>query len=420
MRINLRVEIEAMSICSDLLVWRLKLRPVAWAMVLTLWSVCSNDVQAQSTEAEPAPVVTFLSHRTGTNLLYTMNGDGREIRPIFGGLIKDVPTVGEGVALYREPHWTRQSPNGKYFASWVYEKGRPYAKYQGESRAMLWAGDIAGTWTRVVNPDCTEEFAWAPDSERIAMSILSRDHSKGFFQSGKPRSTEVVIAGIDSSNVDYVLEQHGTWLTEDWSADGSRLLLTHREADAGLENERCDLLEFRVADAIRARNSADGGVSARGSEWTAKKAADYLVKVPGDLRGLRVNCARYSPDGKTIAVLAEDPMNLFAPNDVADDELGRERMKRLLGKLLVVDRSSGQVQKIADYKDGIRGPICWTGDGAAVLFSRYLAKDDDREKTLADKEHGLSIWSIDRDGKNARFITTGWSPDCGRDKPGHQ
>ena len=44
-------------------------------------------------------------------------------------------------------------------------------------------------------------------------------------------------------------------------------------------------------------------------------------------------------------------------------------------------------------------------------FSRYLPKGDDREKMAKDKEHGLAIWSVHKDGRGARFVTTGWSPD---------
>jgi len=102
-----------------------------------------------------------------------------------------------------------------------------------------------------------------------------------------------------------------------------------------------------------------------------------------------VNFARYSPDGKRIAALAYDPKKMFAPNEVADDELGRGRMMRTLDKLLIIDRASGETRTIADYHDGTRGPICWTPDGSAVFFSRYLPKDDNRERTLSDKEHGL-------------------------------
>lgn len=48
--------------------------------------------------------ITFVSHRTGENLLYRMRPDGSECQPIFGGPIADAPGVGEGMSLYREPH----------------------------------------------------------------------------------------------------------------------------------------------------------------------------------------------------------------------------------------------------------------------------------------------------------------------------
>lgn len=375
---------------------------------------CAAQVR---TDAAPRakPLITFLSHRSGRNLLYTMRPDGSEIKPIFGGEIKDVPVFTAGVTLARVPHWTRQSPNGLYFASWAYDQGLPDDKYRGESRAMLWVGSMDGKWARILDPDCTEEFAWSPDSSRLAFSILSKDTNRGYLQVKNVHSTEIAIARWDASNFDYVLERRGTWLVEDWSIDGDRLLLSYHGNNLNPKDEHIELFEFRLVDALAARRTAGFELAARGNEWAAKSAGDYLEKVRCELGGLSVNCARYSPGGKTIAVLAEDPKNLFAPNEVADDELSRGKMQRLLGKLFVVDRMSGEARKIADYADGMRGPICWTSDGSAILFSRYLAKDDKREKTLDDKEHGLSIWSIDRDGANARFITTGWSPDCSRD-----
>ena len=344
-----------------------------------------------------------------------MNSDGSSIKPIFGGPITDAPVFTESVSFHRQPHWTRQSPNGRYFASWSYDIGLPVDKYQGESRAMLWVGGIDGKWARILTPDCTEEFAWSPDSTRLAFSILSKDTNRGYFQAKNDHSTEIAIARLDGSNFDYVLEQRGTWLVEDWSIDGDRLLLSCHGNDPSPEEQHIELFEFLLVDALAARRRAGFESVARGNEWTAKSASDYLQKVCCQLGGLSVNDARYSPDGKAIAVLAEDPKKLFAPNEVADDELSRGSMQRLLGKLFVVNRAIGKARKIADYADGMRGPICWTPDGSAILFSRYLAKDDDREQTRRDKEYGLAIWSIDRDGNNARFITTGWSPDCPRE-----
>jgi Tol biopolymer transport system component len=341
-----------------------------------------------------------------------MNPNGSGIQRIFGGPMTDGPVFTEGISLYRNPHWTRQSPNGLYFASWAYDAGLPADKYQGEMRAMLWVGGMDGKWARILSPDCTEEFAWSPDSTRLAFSILSKDTNQGYFQAKNDHSTEIAISRLDGSNFDCVLEQRGTWLVEDWSIDGDRLLLSCRGDDPKLEQEKVQLFEFRLTDALVARRRAGFESVARGHEWTAKSASDFLQKVNCELDGLTVECARYSPDGKQLAILAADPKKLFAPNELGDDDLSRGRMLRLLGKLLVVDRASGKVNRIAEYPDGIRGPICWSSDGATILFSRYLPKDDDRERFSAEKEHGLSIWSVDRDGKNARFITTGWSPDC--------
>lgn len=93
-----------------------------------------NLLIAQDTEAnkiELADQVTFISHRSGKNLLYRMSIDGSDVKPIFGGALKDIPVLNSDVLLYREPHWSRQSPNGEYFLSWAYDKGLPYSKYQG-------------------------------------------------------------------------------------------------------------------------------------------------------------------------------------------------------------------------------------------------------------------------------------------------
>lgn len=373
-----------------------------------------HSLHAQTeTVARSEPVVTFLSHRSGGNILYTVKPHGADVRPIFGGPIEGLPSFTHGVTLVREPHWTRQSPNGKYFASWVYEKGQPYSKYQGALRPMLWVGDLDGKWTRIVNPDCGEEFAWSADSRKIAFSILSSDHNRGFFQP-KVQSTQICMSGIDGSNMDFVLEQKGIWSVQDWSPDGQRLLLLHRENRIPLKESTSALYEFRLTDALDARAKAEVGTHPD-SEWGAKKASDYLERTRHTLAGLVVDDARYSPDGKTLAILAYDPQNMFAPNLVADDEFGRMRMMRLLCKLATLDKSGGSSEIIADYADGIRGPICWSHDGTEILFSRYLPKEDDREKFRVDKQHGLAIWSIRHDGKNARFITTGWSPDCSRD-----
>jgi hypothetical protein len=367
---------------------------------------------AQNSEAESGDVLTFLSHRSGYNQVYTSQPDGGNPRAFFGGPIADIPSFDNSYTMFREPHWTRQSPNGKYFASWVYETGKPSSKIQGVARPMLWVGDIGGTWTRTVNPDCHEEFAWSPDSKQLAFSILSTDHYRGSLQN-RPTTTEICISGIDGSDFTCVLEQYGKWFVLDWSPDGTRLLVQRRDFGQRAEDLTSDLFEFRLADTSKARKRDKKDFDAK---WIVIDAPTFLDPIELDLHGMQFSDARYSPTRNELAILIYDPKNMYAPNLVADDELGRGRMMRLLGKIQVFDLDNNKPRKVADYNNGIRGPICWSPDGNEILFSRYLSKDDDREKFSTAKEHGLAIWAVGRDGTNARFVTTGWSPDFPRNE----
>lgn len=377
-------------------------------------SIASFVLAQESNSQSSETWLTFLSHRSGHNLLYVSQQDGTSPKPIFGGPIGDVPSFDKSYTMFRDPHWTRQSPNGKYFASWVYEKGEPYSAYQGELRPMLWVGDMAGSWTRIVNPDCHEEFAWAPDSKQLAYSILTKpDRYRGLLQK-RLETTEVMVSGIDGSNTECVLEQHGLWIVLDWSPDGERLLIACRKSGQQLEDGTSALFEFRIKDAMTARNGGQFDVN-----WPISGALKFLIPVEFDLGGLQFVGARYSPTRNEIAVETYDPKNMYGPNRLADpnNEFERAHMMRLLGKIHVLDLNSKALRKVADYEEGILGPICWSPEGNEILFSRYLPKEDDREKMPQTKEHGLGIWAIGRDGQNARFLTTGWSPDLPRLQP---
>ena len=233
-------------------------------------------------------------------MLYKMRPDGSQLTPVFGGEIRDVPVMAKGVTLYREPHWTRQSPDGKYYASCVYQQGAPDSKYQGAARAMLCVGGLNGDWSRVLEPNGEEEFAWAPDSTRVAFTITSgRDYEQGYFGS-RFRSTEIAVAGIDGSNYDYVLEQQGVWMVCDWSPDGKRLLLRHQRPE-----DVSRLLEFDLDAALAARaKSGWKGPIARGQEWTAKSAGGFLKRLALPYSSsICPNHARYSSDGKYVALV---------------------------------------------------------------------------------------------------------------------
>jgi Tol biopolymer transport system component len=364
----------------------------------------ATKASGQTDDTERDYALTFLSHRSGFNQIYTCHPDGSKPQPFFGGPITDGPSFNESYTMFREPHWTRQSPDGKYFASWVYEIGKPYSEYSGVHRPMLIVGDIEKTWTRIASPDAHEEFAWSPNSKMLAYSILASANYHGSLQK-RPDATEIFISGTDGSNATCVLEQTGKWMVLDWSPDGKRLLISRRSFTPKPTGE---LFEFRLHAALEDRQHAEYA-----PDWSVKSAPRFLELIDLGLDHLQLNSARYSPTRNEIALEAYNPENMHAPNLVADedDELGRGRMMRLLSKIYVFDLTVRKSLKVADYEDGIRGPICWSPDGNEILFSRYLPNDDDREKLAESKEHGLSIWSVDRDGNNEKFVTTGWSPD---------
>lgn len=360
--------------------------PIRYTVVIlafTLVQANVNSAASQGNVVEPPDWITFISHRSGHNLLYKMRPDGAEMKSFFGGVIPNVPILSDSVVLYREPHWTRLSPNGKYFASWVYETGKPYEAWQGPLRPMLVVGDLEGTWTRVVNPDCHEEFAWSPDSQRLAFSVFSGKGRRGALPASL-RSTQIVTCGIDGSNETVEIEQPGILIVFDWSPDGKRLLLSRRYFDSTPERA-ADLFELDLSN---------------------NKCLPYLIEGSHDMN---VVDARYSPRGEKIAVMYIDQIDEYAPNECAENKLGKKQMTQMLGKLAVMDRDRNNMRTIADYSDGMRGPMCWSPDAELILVSRYLPKDDEREQV--DGRCGLAIWAVQADGKGERFLTTGWSPD---------
>ena len=93
--------------------------------MVALWLIVAVTTSACRGANLDGSLITFLSHRTGRNLLYKMRPDGSRVTPIFGGELKDVPGLTEGSMLYRTPHWTRQSPNRRFFLSWATDAGYP-------------------------------------------------------------------------------------------------------------------------------------------------------------------------------------------------------------------------------------------------------------------------------------------------------
>jgi hypothetical protein len=128
------------------------------------------------TDEPKDPWITFLSHRTGANLLYKMRPDGSEMMPIFGGALTDMPGIPEGESFYRQPHWTRQSPDRRYFLSWACDVTK-----QSQAHFMLYLGRLGGGPVRIIDAGTDELFAWSPDSTRFAYGVPSVKSRHPFF-----------------------------------------------------------------------------------------------------------------------------------------------------------------------------------------------------------------------------------------------
>jgi hypothetical protein len=349
---------------------------------LTVFTM-SCDCRADGPEAS---WITFLSHRSGENLLYRMRPDGGETTPIFGGPLKEAPGVSDGMTLYREPHWTRQSPDRRYFLSWAADAIKPFNPDWDAPPFMIHLGRLDGGPSRiVVPPGCAEDFTWAPDSRRFA---FARSCALHYLMADVPNRTHVVIAAIDGSPEDTVMDRQGAWAPLDWSPDGKRLLLWSRP---GLGTGVSRLFEFDLDRAARLR-----------------KAAPRVDPTDACLRPLTdastiIADARYSPDGRAIAALASTYLK-----QLGDDGFDTADYRASITLVVIKDRDP-QPRVVIEYPEGLRGPICWSPDGREILFCRYLEPGDKREK-MKEGHLGLGIWAVRPDGAGARFLTTGWCP----------
>lgn len=370
--------------------------PVCGLALIVASLVAGVATPAEPVVAEGQSWITFLSRRTGSNLLYRMRPDGSECKPIFGGPVKDAPGLGAGLSLVREPHWTWQSPDRQHFASCAYDVIRPPGKdgrHQYYFSLHLGRADGSGP-TRIITPLCEEAVAWSPDGKRVAYTVrtsLEPDDRNA------ARVSRIFVAAIDGTDEQLILERPGYWAPADWSPDGKKLLLAWSDI-INVALMRSTLLELDmtlVERAIRTPPPRSG--------WQRKQHG-ALQEVLGKAAPVEVHDARYSPDGKSIAVTAIRKTDKPGEWESLDDELG------------IIDRATATYKKVAWYKEGLRGPICWSPDASEILFSRPLKEGDKREGGREEpaalaQEWGLGLWSIKPDGTGERFLTTGWSPD---------
>ena len=343
--------------------------------------------------AEPGGAwITFVSHRTGRNLLYKMQPDGSGLSVLFGGELKGVPGLSEGLVLYREPHWARLSPDRRFFLDWAGDVGLPLEKYESAQHFMIYLGRLDGGPVRVLASDGDEDFAWSPDSRRLAYgnSSVKQPNLVSAVTSRVP-SAQIFVVGIDGSHEQIVLEKPGLWNVLDWSRDGSKLLLNYTSASS-LAYASSSLFEFDLAAAQQVMKESSKKDYTFSLFYPGSHQIDtHLKLLTGSVQAVD---GRYSPDGKTVALMFERERNPYGTRF----ELG------------VLDLADLKLRPVpVPSAPGLRGPICWSPDGREILFSRWLDPKDDKEKM--EGEHGLGIYAIQPDGSHLRFLTTGWSPD---------
>ncbi len=331
--------------------------------------------------------ITFLSHRSGGNLLYKMRPDGTALTPIFGGELKGVPSIPAGMVYYREPHFAYQSPDGRSFLDWALDAcskddnlGRPL----GRPIVQLHLGTLGGGPTRVVAAQTvTEDFAWSPDSKRFIYSEIYETRSLSGKMIYTPKQFKMFDESAPNNTQDQIiLEKSLLWEICDWSPDGKNLLFLVA-SDIDIAEATCQLVQFNFANASEMRKRMPFILT----EDNIKELDSNLRTVMTEKKGVRILGGRYSPNGKQIVTAIMTGLNNI--------------------KLVLIDVDSGNVRDIISYPDGLRGPYCWSPDGSEILFSRHLAEYDVPEKMSG----GLGTWAIRPDGSHARFITTGWSAD---------
>jgi dipeptidyl aminopeptidase/acylaminoacyl peptidase len=277
----------------------------------------------------------------------------------FGGEPRQLTTMGEKDG---EPRW---SPDGRWIAFVAKRTGAGKDESDDEPQVYVIAPD--GGEARRLTDIATGAFGikWFPDSRRIAFISWVWPETRGLDKLAKRWQ-----ALRDDKVKAHVVEHSSYRFWDHWITDGrvphvfTVDLATGRIRDpfAGSPYE----LQRADTSAHYYDISPDGGEIAFGFDPGEDKRFDReLEMVALDVRrgkfrpltrGSRLSheFPRYSPDGKTLALLTQD----------------LKRTPRAPNKLSFIDRKSGRLSVPASRWDGgIHGPLAWTPDSSSVLFT---------------------------------------------------
>ena len=230
-----------------------------------------------------------------------MGPDGSDLKPIFGGDLGEMPGLPKGTTWYREPHWSRQSPDGKYFISYAFDHGIPVQSFLVPPRFFLHLGRMEGGPTRLITPTAASCLPGRP----------TRDGSRTAARCGGTRRPLLIPSNRQPSW--WSPRSTVAVRTSSWIVPGSGSRSIGPRTGAGCSSLTClpRSSRGRAAALFELDPVAEAGVNGDRSQ-PRRTAERDLGKAP-EGGGLRVilpvsrllgcSSARYSPDGEAIALI---------------------------------------------------------------------------------------------------------------------
>ncbi|WP_408589638.1 prolyl oligopeptidase family serine peptidase [Novosphingobium sp.] len=233
------------------------------------------------------------------------------------------------------------SPDGKQAA---YLVGTVDAKADKRHQA-LWLADLAGDAPRVLvdNPDGVADAQFTPDGKAISF-VAKR---------GKDEQAQIWVLDRRGGEAQKLTDVKGEILGYKWSPDARRLLLTL--SDAKPEGPKDDPERPRplVIDGTQIKEDRQGFVTAEdhGHLYVFDVATKALTQItPSGIAD--ETAAEWSPDGKTIAYLADHRLDPAAP---ATDWL-----------TLVAPEAKASPRVVAKLAYAFGQKLIWSADGSRI------------------------------------------------------
>ena len=284
----------------------------------------------------------------------------------FGGEPRRLTSAGEKDG---EPSW---SPDGRWIAFVAKRHGSDGEKDDEESQVYVIAPDGGEARRVTAMPTGVFGIKWFPDSRRIAFISWVWPDTKGFGKLAK-RYT----AFKDDQVKAHVVEHSAYRWWDRWLSDGRVPHLFTVDVDTGKMRDLFAGTAYELPRNDPAAHHYDIAPDGREVAFTFDPQEDKrfdhdehlatLDLAKGKFRSVTAksklshSSPRYSPDGRSIAFLAQD----LRKSPVAAIRLG------------LIERASGKMRVLGQRWDhSVHAPMSWSADSSAVLF---LAEDNARQ-----------------------------------------